>query len=387
MPRNPKTIIILLLSVSLLGGAVLANGCPGTKQPDQIIKDITPQEAFSLIQEKQDTPDFVIIDVRTPEEFAKGHIEGAINIDFYSQTFRDELNIIDKNKTYLIYCRSGVRSGSARDIMEEINFKEVYNMTGGITQWEAEGLPTVQESAPQSNTDTTPQAAFLLMRNNPDVVILDIDNPTDFAEEHIEDAINIYYYSDTFVDELKQLDRNNTYLVYCRCPGRGISGETADMMTELNFKEVYNITGGLASWKAEGLPTIKGTEAEVKTAQESAYIDTITPAKAYAMMQSNPGCVIIDARTPEAFASEHIEGAINIDYQSENFRDELKQLDKSNITFAYYEPYGNIPQCCGTNLKATIDIFQTFKELNFKEAYLIEGGIIGWKVKGLPTIT
>lgn len=163
--------------MSLVGGATLAGGCLGTKQqPAQIIKDITPQEAFSLIQEKQAIPDFVIIDVRTPKEFAEGHIEGAINIDFYSETFCDELNILDKNKTYLIYCRSGRRSASTLSIMEELHFREAYNMTGGIIQWEAEGLPTVQGSAPQTNTDITPQAAFLLIRNNPGVVILDIDN-------------------------------------------------------------------------------------------------------------------------------------------------------------------------------------------------------------------
>ncbi len=121
--------------------------------------------------------------------------------------------------------------------------------------------------------------------------------------------------------------------------------------------------------------------------QPAQIIETITPEEAYALMQSNPGYVIIDTRTPEAFANEHIEGAINIDYQSENFRDELNQLDKSDTTFAYYKPYGRAPQCCRTNdtLKAALDIFQTFKGLKFKEAYFIEGGIIAWKLKGLPT--
>jgi len=54
------------------------------------------------------------------------------------------LNNLDKNKTYLIYCRSGARSGSALDIMAELNFREVYNILGGINQWKAEGFPTVK---------------------------------------------------------------------------------------------------------------------------------------------------------------------------------------------------------------------------------------------------
>ena len=87
---------------------------------------------------------FVIIDVRTPEEYANGHIENAINLDYYSKTFKDELNKLDKNKAYLIYCRSGRRTGTVLDIMKGLGFTEVYNMLGAITQWEAKGLPIIK---------------------------------------------------------------------------------------------------------------------------------------------------------------------------------------------------------------------------------------------------
>jgi len=137
---------LLVLSVLLVIGAILTGGCVGqvNEAPTQIIENITPQEAFTLIQDNQDNPDFAILDVRTPEEFADGHIENAINLDYHSEIFRDELNKLDKNKTYLIYCRSGNRSGKALDIMEELNFREAYNMTGGIIQWEAEGFPITE---------------------------------------------------------------------------------------------------------------------------------------------------------------------------------------------------------------------------------------------------
>ncbi len=131
----------------LVIGVVVTGGCaggetapPNQETPAQIIENITPQEAFTLIQDNQNNPDFAILDVRTPEEFTQGYIGNAINLDYYSETFRDELNKLDKNKTYLIYCRSGNRSGKALDIMEELNFREVYNMSGGIVEWEAEGL-------------------------------------------------------------------------------------------------------------------------------------------------------------------------------------------------------------------------------------------------------
>ena len=141
--------MVLALSVSLVIGVALTGGCVGDETatpetPTQIIEDITPQEALTLIQNNQNNPDFVIIDVRTPAEFDGEHIENAVNIDFYSETFRNELNKLDKNKTYLIYCRSGNRSGKALDIMEGLNFREVYNMSGGIIAWNAEGLPTTK---------------------------------------------------------------------------------------------------------------------------------------------------------------------------------------------------------------------------------------------------
>ena len=135
-----KSLMMLAFTVLLVIGTVLTGSCVQT----QIIGNITPQEAFTLIQDNKNNPDFAIIDVRTSEEFAEEHIENAINIDFRSETFRDELNNLDKEKTYLIYCRSGNRSGNALDIMAELNFREVHNMLGGIIKWQAEGLPTIK---------------------------------------------------------------------------------------------------------------------------------------------------------------------------------------------------------------------------------------------------
>ena len=137
-----KNLMVLALSVSLVIGVALAGGC--VRDETATIEDITPQEAFTLIEDNQNNLDFVIIDVRTRQEFSGGHIEKATNIDFYSDTFQDMLNDLDKNKTYLVYCQVGGRSGSALDIMAGLNFKEAYNILGGINQWKAEGLPTVE---------------------------------------------------------------------------------------------------------------------------------------------------------------------------------------------------------------------------------------------------
>ena len=148
---NLQGLMIPTFTVLLIIGTTLTGGCapgetetPSQEAPAQIIEDITPQEAFTLIQDNQTNPDFVILDVRTPEEFAHGYIENALNIDFYSKTFQDEVDNLDRNKTYLIYCRSGNRSGQALALMEKLNFREVYNISDGIIGWQAEKLPTTK---------------------------------------------------------------------------------------------------------------------------------------------------------------------------------------------------------------------------------------------------
>lgn len=138
-----KNLVILILSVSLVIGVVLAGGCRSQETTAPVIEDVSPQEALALIQENQDSPDFVILDVRTPEEYADGHIENAINLDFRSPDFPDEIGKLDKNKTYLLYCRSGNRSGQALEIIRELNFQKIYHLSAGIIGWQDEGLPLV----------------------------------------------------------------------------------------------------------------------------------------------------------------------------------------------------------------------------------------------------
>jgi len=70
--------------------------------PQTIVK-VIPSEALNLIQENQGNPDFVIIDASPPEEFARRHIDNSINMDFGSETIDNELDKLDKNKTYLLY--------------------------------------------------------------------------------------------------------------------------------------------------------------------------------------------------------------------------------------------------------------------------------------------
>lgn len=112
--------------------------------PAQIIKDITPQEAKNLIEMNKNNRTFVILDVRTPAEFREEHIAGAVNIDYHSPTFKEELNGLDKTMVYLLYCRTARRSRVTLEMMRKFGFQAVYHMLGGIVRWQAERLPTTK---------------------------------------------------------------------------------------------------------------------------------------------------------------------------------------------------------------------------------------------------
>ncbi|OGO20136.1 MAG: sulfurtransferase [Chloroflexi bacterium RBG_16_50_11] len=147
-----KRTVLLSLILLLLLLATAVSGCSSTTgealnetaSNGQKIVNITAAEALALIQANTGNPDFIIIDVRTPEEYAAGHIESAVLVNYNSADFQEEISKFNKEKTYLIYCRTGNRSSGARDIMKELGFREIYHMDGGITEWQAQGFPVVK---------------------------------------------------------------------------------------------------------------------------------------------------------------------------------------------------------------------------------------------------
>ena len=83
------------------------------------------------------TKNHVILDVRSPQELAEGSIPGHIMINMFDPSFQEEIQKLDKTKTYLIYCRSGNRSGQTCAMMSQMGFGELYNLAGGIGAWNA----------------------------------------------------------------------------------------------------------------------------------------------------------------------------------------------------------------------------------------------------------
>ena len=127
----------LALAVAAIASVGLLSGCSGS---NEAIKKVDPV-AFS---EAVNQPGVIILDVRTPEEFNAGHIANAININLEGSDFASEVSKLDMNATVAVYCRSGNRSGVATEQMAELGFVDMYDMQGGILDWEAAGGPVVQ---------------------------------------------------------------------------------------------------------------------------------------------------------------------------------------------------------------------------------------------------
>lgn len=107
----------------------------------QRAKDIFPVEAWELISKNRENDDVIIIDVSTPQEYKDLHLEGAINVNLLSRFFKTRLDVMNKNKAYVVYCKVGGRSKIAQKLMQQFGFQTVYNIIGGTLLWEEEGLP------------------------------------------------------------------------------------------------------------------------------------------------------------------------------------------------------------------------------------------------------
>jgi phage shock protein E len=92
-------------------------------------------DSDSFLKKINEGSKYIILDVRTKEEFFEGHIINSLNIDIYNKDFREKINSLDRQKTYFVYCRSGHRSHSAVKFMHNIGFDQVYNLKGGIIEW------------------------------------------------------------------------------------------------------------------------------------------------------------------------------------------------------------------------------------------------------------
>ena len=137
------TPVAIVLAASLLAAAAVARAADAKNEPKPAsgkkevkpVKNVSVDEFEKLRADRKN----IVLDVRTREEYAAGHIPGAVNIDVNAPDFLEKVAKLDKNKTYLVHCAAGGRSAKACDRMSRLDFPKLYNLGGGFRAWEKAG--------------------------------------------------------------------------------------------------------------------------------------------------------------------------------------------------------------------------------------------------------
>ena len=144
MNFNNIKLLIVILSFTFISCAQntakkeVKDGTSNIDQHQQVIELISPKD----LNEK--LGDIQLIDIRTPGEFTEGYIEGAINVNFFDRDFNAQMAKLNKDKELYIYCRSGNRTGKAAKRLKDQGFTKVYDLQGGILNWNRNKLKVVK---------------------------------------------------------------------------------------------------------------------------------------------------------------------------------------------------------------------------------------------------
>lgn len=123
----------IILSLGFLVFTVLS--CVSQQQEGILV------EEPNVFEQKMLDKDVQLIDVRTPQEFANGHISNATNMNVNDADFETQIAKLDKNRPVMLYCRSGARSANASSILKQNGFKTIIDLKGGINNWQSSGKP------------------------------------------------------------------------------------------------------------------------------------------------------------------------------------------------------------------------------------------------------
>ena len=326
----------------------------------------------------------VLVDIRTPEEFAAGHLKGAVNVNFKKRTFKSYISHFDKTKPILIYCRSGHRSGNAEKVMRALGFEDVYDLAKGYKAWIADSMEVVKEDneanialqkelkenppkpyeplASLGKTIDVEVAEFKKLLDNDEVILVDVRTAKEYAEGFIDGAINVDWKKRSFPEDIvKMVSNHKPVAIYCHSGNR--SSKASTLMQAMGFTTVYNLNHGIKSWNAEKLPL---ATLEVKGDKHHLDVKNFNNA-----IVGKTG-ILIDVRTPKEFENYHIPGAKNIDYKNSNFKDEFSKLDKKVPVLIYCRSGGR----SGSATKVLTKMGFT--------VYNLDKGINEWKASGMP---
>ncbi len=359
-----------------------------------------------LSVEMIENPDLFIVDVRQPEEYAAGHLPGAINIPLRDLAKNlDALGALDTKM--VVYCGSGWRSAIAMTALQILGYTDVRNMKGGFKAWTAEEYAVTEEVFEAETTEAPDiDAAILnvvdaalsgipegwaivtaenlnieLIETPPDLLI-DVRKPAEWDEGYIPGAVHMQLEElMSHVSELPE-DKAANIVVYCAAGHRG--NMAATMLRTMGYTNVRNLAGGFGAWSAAGLPVEGAATAEEfnLAALLDAYISNL-PASfnairandLAAVLAEEPDILLVDVRTVDEFEDGHLEGAINVPLvELTNHLDMLPDPGQKMVVY------------CGSGHRSAMAMV-LLNLLGYENAVSLLGGVKAWTAAELPVTT
>lgn len=247
---NLKFILILSIFIFSISNVI---GCESKDNENKVIQQSQDTKGYENLDAKQtekllnEGKNILVIDVRSDNEYEKGHLINAINIP-YDDDFKSELREIKdyKDKTILVYCKTGNRSEKAAVKLVDNGFKNIKNATEGIDEYNYKLVKV--------NNITGKEAEKIIRDANndkvdysdsyDDIVIIDVRDEKDFKNGHIENAINIPIKN--FDTKINELNKSIETIVY-GSKGK-ISAQVAEKLVENKFDDVSNVAEGTSEY-------------------------------------------------------------------------------------------------------------------------------------------
>lgn len=410
-------VLTLVLPLALPFGVALAQESTAVLDALQAYNDNLPAgfgniQVADLSVEILENPDLVLIDVRQPEEYAEGHIEGAINIPIREVAKNlDKLPALDT--PIVVICGSSWRSPQVMTALQILGYTNVRNMAGGMRAWKEAGFPVTTE-VPEAAAGETPaeidpdvlaavDAALsglpdgwgsikaedlnIALIENPPAMLIDVRTPDEWANGYIAGATHMPLQSlMSFVDDLPA-DKDANIVVYCAVGHRG--NIAATMLRTLGYTNVQNLSGGIGGWTGANLPLEGAPEA---TAEEAVELDVAALLTDYiaglpgsfnairipdvaTAIAENEDLVLVDVRTAEEYANGHFEGAINIPItELTDHLDLLPNLDADIIVY------------CGSGHRSVLGMM-ALNLLGYDKALSMLGGVKSVEEGQIPLVT
>jgi thioredoxin 1 len=158
----------IILSITLVLSFLVAACQQSANNGKSVNEKVSIEQFEKLMAEKSNA---IILDVRTPEEFAAGHVKGAVNLNIHDAAFKSGLAKLDKSKPVFVYCKSGSRSADATAQMKDMGFGEVYNFGGGMLAWSNAEKPVVRETAMSPNKGINEETYLKMVAEKPLVLV------------------------------------------------------------------------------------------------------------------------------------------------------------------------------------------------------------------------